>query len=129
MLMSNEYTVNVGNSDFRKRGVFMSNLAHNKKSFGIVQMKKKAALTIPKEVRQALRLADEGEVFEMSIENGKIILEPKALIPKDQQWYWTGEWKIAEREADEDIKTGRYTTFDNPEDAIKYLKGLKHDEN
>ncbi len=99
-----------------------------KKSFGIVQMKKKAALTIPKEVRQVLRLADEGEIFEMSIENGKIILEPKALIPKDQEWYWTEGWQAAEREADEDIKAGRYTTFDNPTDAIKYLKDGKRDE-
>ena len=103
-------------------------VTHNKKSFGIVQMKKKAALTIPKEVRQALRLADEGEIFEMSVEDGKIILEPKALIPKDQQWYWTEEWQAAEREANEDIKEGRYTSFDNPEDALKYLQGGKRDE-
>jgi len=106
----------------------MLNVARSKKSFGIVQMKKNAALTIPKEVRQALRLADEGEIFEMSVENGKIILEPKALIPKDQQWYWTEEWQAAEREADEDIKEGRYTSFDNPIEAIKYLKGGKRDE-
>lgn len=106
----------------------MINVASNKKSFGIVQMKKKAALTIPKEVRQALRLADEGEIFEMSVEDGKIILEPKALIPKDQQWYWTEEWQAGEREADEDIKEGRYTSFDSPKDAIKYLKSVVRDE-
>lgn len=35
----------------------------------------------------ALRLSDEGEVFELIVEDGKIILEPKALIPKDQEWY------------------------------------------
>ncbi|MHB1653249.1 MAG: AbrB/MazE/SpoVT family DNA-binding domain-containing protein [Desulfitobacteriaceae bacterium] len=105
----------------------MSNLIQ-KKSFGIVQMKKKAALTIPNEVRKVLRLADEGEVFELSVEDGKIILEPKALIPKDQQWYWSEEWQKAEREADEDIKAGHYTTFDNPTDAIKHLRGGKRDE-
>ncbi len=106
----------------------MSNISPKKISFGIVQLKKKAALTIPKEVRQALRLADEGEVFELSVEDGRIILEPKALVPKDQQWYWTEEWQVAEREADEDIKEGRCTTFDNPSDAIKYLRGHKRDE-
>ena len=100
----------------------MSRIVKNSKSFGIVQLKKKATLTIPKEVRQALRLANEGEVFEMSVEDGRIILEPKALIPKDQEWYWTEEWQAAEREADEDIKEKQYTTFDNPADAIKYLR-------
>ena len=49
-------------------------------------MKKKAILTIPKEVRMALRLSDDGE-------------EPKALIPKDQEWYWTEEWQAGGREA------------------------------
>lgn len=107
----------------------MSDIARNKKTFGIVQMKKKASLTIPKEVRQDLHLADEGEVFVMSVEDGNIILEPKILVPKDQQWYWTEEWQAAEREADEDIKEGRYTTFNNPSDAIKYLKeGKGRDE-
>lgn len=105
----------------------MANLM-SKRSFGIVQMKKKAVLTIPKEVRQVLHLADEGEVFEIGIENGKIILEPKALVPRDQEWYWSEEWQVAEREAEEDIKNGRYATFDNPGEAIKYLKGGKRDE-
>lgn len=51
-----------------------------RRSYGVVQMKKKAILTIPKEVRMALRLSDEGEVFELIVEDGKIILEPKALV-------------------------------------------------
>lgn len=108
----------------------MSSVFLNKKTFGIVQMKKKATLTIPKEVRQDLHLADEGEVFELSVQDGRIILEPKILVPKDQQWYWTEEWQVAEREADEDVKEGRYITFDDPSDAIKYLKdGSRRDEN
>lgn len=105
----------------------MSSLA-TRKSFGIIVMKKKAALTIPKEVRLALRLEDEGEVFEMIVEDGRIILEPKVLIPKDQEWYWTKDWQAGEREADEDIKAGRGVTFDNVADAIKYLKSVKPNE-
>ncbi|OLN28100.1 AbrB/MazE/SpoVT family DNA-binding domain-containing protein [Desulfosporosinus metallidurans] len=46
-------------------------------------MKKKAILTIPKEVRMALRLSDEGEVFELIVEDGKIILEPFKSHQKD----------------------------------------------
>jgi len=105
----------------------MSNLAE-RKSFGIIVMKKKAALTIPKEVRLALRLADEGEVFEMIVEDGRIILEPKSLIPKDQEWYWSKDWQAGELVVDEDIKAGRGVTFDNAENAIKYLRSVKPDE-
>lgn len=97
-----------------------------RKSYGVVQMKKKAILTIPKEVRMALRLSDEGQVFELIIEDGKIILEPKALIPKDQEWYWTEEWQAGEREADEDIKAGRVSpSFDNATDLIKHLRSVE----
>ena len=56
------------------------------KSFGIVQMKRRSIITIGKEVRKALNLADEGDVFEMIVEDGRIILEPKKLIPADQAW-------------------------------------------
>lgn len=103
----------------------MSNLV-KRQSFGVVQMKKKAILTIPKEVRLALHLSDEGEVFEMIVEDGKIILEPKALVPKGQEWYWTEQWQTGEREANEDIKVGRVSpAFDNVKDL---LEALNNDE-
>jgi hypothetical protein len=40
----------------------MAHLAQ-RRSYGVVQMKKKAILTIPKEVRMALRLSDETNLF------------------------------------------------------------------
>ncbi|ACL18389.1 AbrB family transcriptional regulator [Desulfitobacterium sp. LBE] len=91
-------------------------------SYGVVQMKKKAILTIPKEVRLALHLADEGELFEIIVDNGKIILEPKTLIPKEQEWFWTERWQAGEREAEEDIKAGRVSpAFDNVKDLLEAL--------
>ena len=39
----------------------------------------------------------------------------------DQSWYWTPEWQAAEKEADEDIAAGLVHTFNNVEDAIRFL--------
>lgn len=92
-----------------------------RKSFGIVQMKRRSTITISKEIRKTLHLADEGDVFEMLVEDGRIILEPKKLVPADQAWYWTEEWQAAEREAQEDIKAGRTKRFDTVEGLMQDL--------
>lgn len=56
-------------------------------------------------------------------------LQKKAIDPS-QAWYWTKEWQEAERKADEDIKAGRYTTYDSVDDLIADLHqaAKKHDE-
>ena len=92
-----------------------------RKSFGIVQMKRRSTITIGKEIRKTLHLADEGDVFEMIVEDGRIILEPKKLVPADQAWYWTEEWQAGEREAREDYAAGRYKTVENANDFVKDL--------
>lgn len=40
-----------------------------------------------------------------------------------QAYFWTKEWQEGEREADEDLKRGRYKDFDSAEDAIAWLFG------
>ena len=92
-----------------------------RKSFGIVQMRRRSTITIGKEIRKTLHLADEGEVFEIIVEDGRIILEPKKLVPTDQAWYWTEEWQAAERESREDYAEGRHKTFENADDFAKDL--------
>ncbi|SPF51116.1 conserved hypothetical protein [Candidatus Desulfosporosinus infrequens] len=91
------------------------------KSFGIVQMKRRSSITIGKEVRKALNLADEGDVFEMIVEDGRIILEPKKLVPADQAWYWSEEWQAGEREAREDIASGRVIRARSVEELMEKL--------
>jgi hypothetical protein len=44
-----------------------------------------------------------------------------ALIPKDQQWYWTDKWQAGEREADEDINAGRVKAFDSVDNLLEEL--------
>lgn len=45
------------------------------------------------------------------------LLDFKKVISKNQAWFWTKEWQKKEREANEDIKKGKYKEFKN----VKYL--------
>ncbi len=97
-----------------------------KKSFGFVRLGKRSVVTLGAEVKRELRLAD-GDVFELCVEDGKIILEPKKLIPADQQWFWTEEWQAGEREAQAEIEAGKVKHFDS---MTEFLTDLgKEDEN
>ena len=109
-----------------KGGLSMS-LPERKKSFGLVQIKKRSIITLGAELRKELRL-NEGDVLDVSVEEGKIILEPKKLIPADQQWYWSEEWQAGEREAREDIATGRVIRANSVEELIEKLNCDNHDE-
>ncbi len=42
-------------------------------------------------------------------------------VDKDQLWYWTKEWQEKEREADEDLRAGRYEDFDDFGDFIDWM--------
>lgn len=96
-------------------------LAQSKKSFGIVQIKKRHVITLGQEVRKELNL-DEGDILDLSVEEGKIVLEPKKLIPADQQWFWTEEWQKGEREAQAEIDAGRVKAFDSMNDFLEDLR-------
>ncbi|NIV95465.1 hypothetical protein GWN42_22395 [candidate division KSB1 bacterium] len=44
------------------------------------------------------------------------------LIHREQMWWWMEDWRQGEREAQQDMKSGRIDTFDNLEDLLKDLK-------
>ncbi len=98
------------------------------KSFGIVQMKRRGSITIGKEIRKTLNLSDEGDLFEVRVKDGCIVLEPKKLISTDQEWYWSEEWQVGEREAREDIAAGRVIRANSVEELIEKLKCGNQDE-
>ncbi len=95
----------------------------------LVQIRKKAQLTLPASVRKELGL-EEGDYMEVRVDDGEVILRPKKLIDKSQAWFWTRRWQEGEREAEEDIKAGRVYTYPNAEAAIEALeKAAREAEN
>lgn len=83
-------------------------------------LKKRGQITIPKSIREILDLQEEDQL-EMTIEDGKIVMQPIVTVAKDQTWFWTSEWQKGEREAESDIRNDRVNTFDNSNDAIAFL--------
>lgn len=49
------------------------------------------------------------------------LLKRPARVPTDEAWFWTEEWQKGEREANEDVRQGRYKTFDTVERLLADL--------
>lgn len=87
-----------------------------------VKIGPKHQITIPKEVFDKLHL-EVGDFLSASVQDNAIVLIPKKLVAKDQEWFWTKEWQEKEREADEEIAKGEvFGPFEKASDAIKFLK-------
>lgn len=75
----------------------------------------KAQLTLPPEIREALRVGEGDEVEFTITETGEVLLRGMTGVPADQRWFWEPEWQAGEREASEQIKAGDGEVFDNAE--------------
>lgn len=86
----------------------------------LVQLRKKAQLTIPQSVRQKLGI-EEGDFLDVTVRSGEIVLKVKKLVDKEQAWFWTKRWQQGEKEAEEDIRTGRVHRFPDAKSAVAFL--------
>jgi len=86
----------------------------------LVQVRKKAQLTLPQSVRRELGI-EEGDFLDVSVRDGTIILRVKKLVDKSQAWFWTERWQRGEKEAEEDIRAGRVHSFPDAKAAVAHL--------
>ena len=75
----------------------------------------KAQLTLPPEIRDALRVREGDEVAFTITEAGEVLLRGMTSMPTDQRWFWEPEWQAGEREASEQVKAGEGEIFDDAE--------------
>jgi AbrB family looped-hinge helix DNA binding protein len=88
----------------------------------ITKISPKRQITIPKEICKKLNL-ETGDYLEVDTINEGIVLIPKKLISRDQEWFWSKEWQTKEKEADEAISRGEVSQiFENADDLIKHLR-------
>lgn len=87
----------------------------------LIRLRPKGQLTLPDSVRR-LAHVDEGDVFEVSVEEQGIVLRPKKLIDADQAWFWTEAWQRGERRAGEDIRQGRVSPALGADDFLDSLE-------
>ena len=86
----------------------------------LIQVRKKAQLTLPLSVRQKLGV-EEGDYMDVQVRDGEIVLKVKKLVDKDQAWFWTKRWQQGEKEAEEDIRAGRVHSFPDAKAAVAHL--------
>jgi AbrB family looped-hinge helix DNA binding protein len=85
------------------------------------KVRPKAQLTLPEEVRTALHIGEGDEVEFAVHDDGTVTVRGFISIPTDQAWFFTPDWLAGEREADEQIASGRGKVFESPEEMFKYL--------
>ena len=92
----------------------------------LVQLRKKAQLTLPQSVREKLGI-EEGDFMDIQVRNGEIVLKVKRLIDKEQAWFWSERWQQGEKEAEDDIRAGRVHKFPDAKSAVTFLhrRGVK----
>jgi AbrB family looped-hinge helix DNA binding protein len=81
------------------------------KSTHSATVRSKSQLTLPAEVRQALRVGEGDEVEFTVTEDGGVVLRGLTKIPTDQMWFWQKDWQDGEREATAEIGAGQTTTY------------------
>src|SRR5215469_12573983 len=89
-----------------------------------VKVRPKAQLTLPEEIRRALHISEGDEVEFAVHDDGTITLRGYVSIPTDQAWFFTPAWLSGEREADEEIESGRGTSHEPAENMFAHLETL-----
>lgn len=78
-------------------------------------MRRKNQVTLPREVAEALHIA-EGDEVEFAIEeDGRVVLRGLTTVPADQAWFWSADWQDGEREASGQIAAGQTQEFEDAE--------------
>lgn len=88
---------------------------------GLTRLRSKGQITIPDDIRRTLRI-EEGDVLDVAVEGGSIVLRPKKLIEASQAWFWSDAWQAGEREASADIAAGRLTGFESDDELLRSLE-------
>ncbi len=87
-----------------------------------IKVRKKYQITLPAVIREAAGVY-EGDFLTAEVqEDRSILLRPGRPVDADEAFFYTPEWQAAEREADEDLATGRYDDFETMADLIADLE-------
>jgi bifunctional DNA-binding transcriptional regulator/antitoxin component of YhaV-PrlF toxin-antitoxin module len=92
---------------------------------GYAAIQGRGTVALPAELRRKYRLDEPGAQLEVvERPDGVIELRPTLPVPVDEMWFWTRGHQAAEREAEEDLAAGRFSTFDDEESFLADLAEL-----
>jgi bifunctional DNA-binding transcriptional regulator/antitoxin component of YhaV-PrlF toxin-antitoxin module len=84
----------------------------------ILTMQSRSTITVPQELRELLGVGP-GDPLEATVEKGRLIITPVAVVPRTLMLSKSGEKK--EAEADRDIREGKVKSFGSAEELIRDL--------
>jgi len=88
------------------------------------RLRPKSQLTLPDEIRQALRV-NEGDEIEFAVrEDGIVTVRGYVSVPSDQAWYFTSERQLGRRQAEDEIAAGRGIVHASAEAMFVHLDAL-----
>jgi antitoxin PrlF len=93
-----------------------------------VKVRPKAQLTLQDEIRRALHIGEGDEVEFAVHDDGTVTVRGFISIPTDQAWFFTPDWLAGEREADEQIASGRGRVFQSTEEMFARLDALPDED-
>ncbi len=88
----------------------------------LVDFKYKSQVTIPSRLVKKLNLqpGDKLEIHEDE-ENGRLIIEPVAVIPRAQAWFYSEQWQKEEQTVEEEISSESLKVAESEEELYKEL--------
>ena len=86
----------------------------------LVDLKQKSQVTIPRGLVKKLSLKV-GDKLQIEEQNGRLIITPVVIVPKDQAWFYSPEWQENEREIDRQKEDGRIHKASNKEELFNKL--------
>ncbi len=84
-------------------------------------LRPRGQLTLPQEVRDALRIA-EGDDVEFVVTDDGVLMRGLKSIPAEQAWFWTQEWQAGEQEASRQTNAGEGVVFTDGDSFLNSLR-------
>lgn len=92
---------------------------------GYLTIDQKGRTTLPQEMRRQLGITAGVQLRVEQADNGTFELVPAVSIAQDQLFYHSPEGRARLERAEEDIRLGRVTRTQGPEEAQDFLDSLK----
>ena len=87
----------------------------------LVKLRSRAQITLPKETVKILKLK-EGDNLSVEVDNGKVIITPVAVIPKDELWAWSPEMRSAIKQSKLETKQKNLKEYTSVEELWNDLQ-------
>lgn len=79
---------------------------------------------IPVALRKKLGIRA-GDYLEFEDKGREVVVRARRLVDAEQTYFWTEAWQRAEREAEEDIQSGRVSKIYEPEEIDHLIRDLR----